>query len=54
MRAIYAAIYLYIATARWTDHGYIMKVQGSRRGKALGIGELLAGARSASATLNQS
>ena len=31
-----------------------MKVQGSRSGKALGIGELLASAYSASATLDQS
>ena len=31
-----------------------MKVEGSRSGKALGIGELLASACSASAALNQS
>ena len=36
----------------WIDHEY--EVQGSRSGKALGIGELFASACSASAPLDQS
>ena len=39
---------LVCATARWADHGY----EGSRF--ALGIGELLTSAASASATLDRS
>ena len=40
------------ATACWADHGY--EGSSSRSGKALGIGELLTSACSASATLDRS